>query len=192
MILVILFTGCTNEQFTIDEQNAYILELELKLEENKSVIDDLEEINEKLNEEKKVLNELISSNDDNHDTANKVFREISNLTLEFARARTDGDMDRLKELLSSDFTLYKENDEIWSKSESTGYTNLLHFSRRKETYHDMCLAYYKYDENIGGYIVYTDEYFVDNDRNIEGVAFVYLTIIKEDDKWKILTCEFDI
>jgi len=199
-ILVILLSGCTNvdnevQSSEIDNLQTRIEELESTISEKDLKIKKIEQDNLKYVEEnKEIKGKLASANNDidKRSFEDENYRNISYLTLEFARARTSGDIEKLKSLVSRNVRIYEENNEIWSEFVNTKYCNLLHFPRREKYYHDMHIIYFEYDKENETFKVHTEEYFVNDDGEISGIAFVYMTYIKEDNEWKIDDFDFDI
>jgi len=167
----------------IEEQNLENIDLTNSLDKERNGVSILKKETEKLKKE----NESLRYEKEN-------FRNLSSLTLDFARARTTGDFDKLKSLVSNNIVVFYKDDEIWAryKDDESEAEYPLYFSRREKLYHDMHIIYYEYDTNKENFVIQTEEYFVNGEGIASGIGFVYLYFIKANDKWKIDRFEYDI
>ncbi len=125
---------------------------------------------------------------ENYEEADNKFSILSNLSLEFVRAHTTGDIDKLKSLISDDITLLEKDNEIYRVcGEDITYT--LYDESRQTKYLDMVVQGYAYDQQNETYHINISEFY---EGNFAGGYFLNLTYKKFNDGWKVINFELDI
>lgn len=120
--------------------------------------------------------------------ANDKFPILSNLSLEFVRAHTTGDIDKLKLLVSDDITLLEKDNKIYKVCDGE-ITYTLYDESTQTNYLDMVVQGYGYDQQNDTYLIHIAEFY---EGDLVGGFFLNLTYKRFNDGWKVVDFEFDI
>ncbi|MCT4544465.1 MAG: hypothetical protein N4A63_13040 [Vallitalea sp.] len=122
------------------------------------------------------------------------FRFLSEMSLEFSRARTSGDINKLKSLVSNNIEILEKDNEIFAKwkidEQEIEYP--LYTKIRMKTYKDMQINGYDYNEKEDKFDIYVQEYFTNSAKEIVGIGFINLHFERINNEWKISRFEYDI
>lgn len=182
-----LITACTQNN---DSLEGYVAQLE---EENSKFTERLNEKEKRIEELNQTIRQLnIQIDDFNKEKEN--FAAISNLSMEFVKAHTTGDKDKLRQLLSKDIVLEEKDNNLYAKMINTnGYEWLLFNNEKKIHLDDWVIQGYQYDSRTNTFGIFIREFYI----NINGEpdippTFLNLTFIKYNNEWKINSLGFDV
>ena len=125
----------------------------------------------------------------------QLFPILSNKALTFVRGQTQGDIEKLKEVISDNISIVVEEDIIYGIYEDYGeeikYPLYDKSRKTKYRYKDMVIQGYGYLED-DTYGIHIQKFFVnENDKSISP-TFLDLYFTEIDGKWKVDKFEFDI
>ncbi len=194
LITIVLLTGCKDN---VVKEDIYSNEL---IETNESLNEQIEELKGKLiNYDNRItdLEDELKNKDiiiSTYIYEKEYFRELSQLSLEFSRARASGNIDKLRLLLSDNIEIEERNDEIFATYmlDEVRIEWPLYLKDRENVFKDMQINGFKYDEDNGTYDMYIQEYFINKSKKVVGIGFVYLHFRRIEDVWKIDRFEYDI
>lgn len=182
IISISIFTACSNNQ---------IQDLNAKINIKDKTINDLEEKISTLTSELDEANNTILK----HKKMNDVYAILSNMSLEFVRGKTKGDLEKINSLISDDIILSAENNKIYGQHEAYGeqIKYLLFDKDGKREYQDMVIQGFGYSENNNTYVIHIREFYNDELGMPESPpTFLNLYFREIDDKWKIVEFSFDV
>lgn len=207
-IIIVLLIGCTstNEEPTTDkvilEYTEIIADLEATNYELTSYNTDCnKEIDNYIQKIEVLESSLIDCEEEILAYKNKeelqIIRDnnypiLANLSLDFVRAHTSGDIDKLQELVSEEIEFYFDNEDIYCRyknsEEPTEFP--VYIMENEPYYRDMVIHGYGYiEENM--YLIHIKE-FATLDSPYGNGAFLNLSFMKIDGYWKVVKIEFDI
>lgn len=181
VLSIFLLSSCTVKK---NNEEAEMLKYQNTVEELKLEIKALESNLEQAEE----LNKHYAMKED-------LFPHISNLGLQFVRAHTQGDLEKMKSLLSDDVKLVKKNKGIYGIYQYDGNETeicLTNFDKDK-IFIDMVLQGFGYNEEKDVFSLHIREFY----ENLDGEPLTPPTFLnlyfKETEKgWKISYFEFDV
>jgi len=175
LICIFLISGCAintgaknNNQINELEERSRILEAEL--EEKNNYIRRIEEKEE-------------------------LFNVFANISLEFVRGQTQGDVQKLREVVADNVLIKEDNDNIYGvfKNNGTEIEYMLHYGNRVSIYKDMIIQGYGYDEEREEYIIHIREFFeFENGESVTPPTFLDLHFKSFEGNWKITGFHFDV
>ena len=199
MILLLSLNGChqnnSEKSDVMINSDTAMSQYEVQLNNMDTKIKEVEKALQLSIQEHKVLEKKLNLDQETidwYEFEDEHFRDISYLTLEFSRARSSGDLEALERLMSKNIKIFKRDEEILCTFEDTNNEGLLYFKNREKTYFDMNITYYAYNIENETFEVQTQEYFLNEAREITGTGFVIITFIEEDGNWKIDNFNYDI
>ncbi len=180
LVLVILISGCTTTNKTVDKNLDTSNQTGTLQEKIKALETELEQM--------KLLV-------DNSKYEKDVFPILSNLSLDFVRAHTDGNIEEIKKLVSSEIKISEKEDTIFgiTSIDNTELEWILHNKNDSERYQDMVIQGYGFDSNKNVFVIHIREFYKDSNGNISiPPTFLNLYFKKIDNTWKIINFEFDV
>lgn len=122
------------------------------------------------------------------------FRTLSEMTLAFSKARSEGNIKNFQDLLAPSMAIEERSGELWAvyEQEGTRLENILFLKKRHNMYVDMNLIYFDYDPKSQIYQMGCQEFLYDIEDQSQGMGFVYLYFKLFEGKWKIVAFEYDI
>lgn len=188
MILLVMLTGCKvkNVKEEIDTSREGVEAENYNENQVKQLNDEISTLKTELNEKEITIENM------NFEKEN--LRRISDLCLEFSRARDNGDIDKLTSLVSDNIEIIKKDDGIYGKYMVDSYEveYPLHLYNKDTSYKDMLITGYEYDKEKKIYYVFVQEFFKNDDKQIAGMGFVDLEFVQVNGKWKIDEFSYDI
>lgn len=188
VIILIIIAGvlssCSPEDNQQGDANPEPADHDKKIEELNNKIetleDDLEEANQRIEDYKK--------EDEN-------FPFISNLALDFVRAHTQGNKEKMRELLSEEIELVEKDKRIYAVMQVNDQEVewMLYEKDSPARYQDMVVQGYAYLREEDAFIIHIREFYEGKEGEvISPPTFLNLTFKKVDDQWKIINLEFDV
>lgn len=180
-----LITACTKTENSLKEKVSQLEEqktnLTLSLNEKENQI---EKINQNITE----LEKQMETNKKEKD----LFPLISNLSMEFVRAHTTGDKEKLQELLSKDIILQERDNKLYSINNA--YDEWVLFSYEVNTHLDnWVIQGFHFNSESNTYNVHIREYIKDlNGNPVSPPTFLYLTFKMFNNEWKVIGLGFDV
>lgn len=180
--IILIVSGCTKNDVTTDKS---LEKYENKIQELEEKINILEAENEEM---KKLINIYKKEKDS--------FFALSNMSVEFVRAHTKGNIEKMKELLSEEAELVERKNKIYViiPHEKSGKTKWLVYDKSTPgIYQDMIIHGYHYVSNDDIYIIHIREIYSDSKGNIK-IPPTYLDLYFKqiNGVWKIVYLEFDL
>ncbi|WP_425449324.1 hypothetical protein [Dethiothermospora halolimnae] len=178
LMCILIISGCTPKDDTSDiENNNEVNKLKEKVKALESEL-----------EKKEAYIESIKEQED-------LFPVLSNKALTFVRGQTEGNIHKLKEVISDNISIVEEKGKIYGVYEAYGQKikYLLYDENSKRKYKDMVIQGYGYLEGEDSYIIHIREFYVDeNDKPVSPPTFLNLYFVQVDGNWKIEEFGFDV
>ena len=178
LIVILTVIGCSNN------------ELENEIKEKEAIQKDLEKQIAQLEIElDKYKSEL-----DRMKKENEVFEFLYTPSLEFVRAHTTGDTERLRTLVSEDVAIIEKDNKIYGIYKNKhGETEVPLYGSFNDIYKDMVIIGYGYSEYFNAYVVYIREFYIDESGNPSSPpTYLNLYFQKFGYDWKVVAFEFDV
>ena len=181
VLSIFLLSSCTvkknNEEAEILRYKNTIEELNLEIKELESNLKQAEELNK------------------HYAMKADIFPHISNLGLQFVRAHTQGDFEKMKSLLSDDVKLVKKKDGIYGIYQYYGneIEYCLYNFDKDIVFIDMVIQGFGYIEEKEVFILHIREFY----ENLDGTpltppTFLNLYFKQTEKGWKINYFDFDV
>jgi len=209
-MIIILLVGCTTNNGEPDvNQEAEKTQLQLiaELEEDNlnlsNEVDNYEKIVDGYTQTIQDLNGTITTYREEVATYKRgveaqtikdnIFPALANLSLEFVRAQTSGDLDKLQALVSDDITFYWVDEDIYCRYfyEEKVIELPVYIKDSAKYYQDMVIQGYGYIEEDDIYLINIAEFMTSDSPSLGGI-FLNLSFEKIDGSWKVIMIEFDI
>lgn len=209
LFLLIMTSGCTSSETPEDNDDKNIIDNEaiVKLQtENQTLSDELSDLKimnqeylmtiDSLNQEIADYEERIKDyilDIEQNDLEDAYFDTLANMSLEFVRAYTSGDIDKLQELTDDTIEYYYNDKDIYCRYtyEGVDIEHPVYIDDRAMYYKDMVIQGYGYLEEEDSYIVHI-AVFQTEDSPYFGGTFLNLYFKISDGYWKVSMLEFDI
>lgn len=158
---------------------------------NNNQINELKERNRILEADLEEKNNYIRSMEAKED----LFPIFANLSIEFVRGQTQGDIQKLREVVADDVLIVEDNNQIYGIFENNGteVEFMLYNSDRESIYKDMIIQGYGYYEESGEYSIHIREFFeLENGEPVTPPTFLNLYFKNFEGNWKITSFYFDV
>ncbi len=176
VLLCIFFTsGCTINTDTRNDNQVTELEerikiLEAELEEKSNYISHIQE-------------------------KEHLFPTFANISIQFVRGQTQGDVQKLKEVIADNVLIIEDNGHIYGVYENDGYEikYRLYNNSNNILYKDMIIQGYGYSKESETYVIHIREFFeYQNGEPVSPPTFINLYFKNFDGNWKITGFDFDV
>jgi len=179
---ILIVSGCTKNDITTEKS----------LEEYDSKIQELEEKINALQAENKEMKNLIAI----HKKEKENFFALSNMATEFVRAHTQGNIEKMKELLSEEIEIVEKKNKIYAAITYKEIDNIewtVYDKNSQYVYQDMVLQGYEYLPDDETYRINIREFYNDLNGNLQ-IPPTYLNLYFKqiNGVWKIINLEFDV
>lgn len=180
IICILFISGCTYNGNTVNTDN---------------------DENNKIQELKKSIKRLESDLKEKNDYIEKleqqqaIFPILSNIALEFVRGHTQGNIEKLKEIISDSISIIEEENKIYGKYEVYGneIKYLLYNNDGEIGYEDMVIQGYGYYEENNTYVIHIREFYVDEyNEPVSPPTFLNLYFRELEEGWRIIEFDFDV
>ncbi|MCC5910090.1 MAG: hypothetical protein JJT76_06600 [Clostridiaceae bacterium] len=124
-----------------------------------------------------------------------LFPAFSNISIEFVRGQTQGDVQKLKEVVADNVLIIEDNDKIYGTYESNGIEieYMLYDGSSDVIYKDMIIQGYGYLEENEAYVIHIREFFeYQNGEPVSPPTFLNLYFENFEGSWKITGFDFDV
>jgi len=175
LICIFFISGCsTNTNSDYDNQ-----------------INELEERNRILEAELEEKNNYIRR----METKEDLFPIFANLSIEFVRGQTQGDVQKLRQVVADNVLIIEDNDNIYGVFKNNGaeIEYMIYYGNRVSIYKDMIIQGYGYDEEREEYTIHIREFFeFENGESVTPPTFLDLHFKSFEGNWKITGFHFDV
>jgi len=158
---------------------------------NNNQINKLEERNRILKAELEEKNNYIRWIEEKED----LFNVFANMSIKFVRGQTQGDVQKLREVVADNVLIIEDNGNIYGAFENNGteIEYMLHYGNRESIYKDMVIQGYGYLEEREEYIIHIREFFEhENGEPVTPPTFLDIHFKNFEGNWKITGFHFDV
>jgi len=124
-----------------------------------------------------------------------LFSTFANMSIEFVRGQTQGDVQKLKEVVADNVLIIEDNDYIYGVYEYNGdeIEYMLYNDSSDIIYKDMIIQGYGYLKESEAYVIHIREFFeYQNGELVSPPTFLHLYFKNLEGDWKITSFEFDV
>ncbi len=193
LLCCILLGGCFGTSNQKDPQRvaleSQVIEMQAELNQLEETLDECQGEIASMQVENKQVQERLAQNE----LAIELFPVLSNLSLDFVRAHTTGDMKRLLSLVGEPIQIRKEGGFLLGTWEEDGQEIEWELWRDADSkvYQDMVIQGFGILEN-GRYVIHIREFYTEFGVETSPPTFLNLHFQEVGNQWKIVYFEFDV